>query len=140
MDLATLVHQYYDVFMARFGETLLPDQRKALDASLRCRTPASGELYVQCPDCHHGQWRPLSCGNRHCPRCQNHLTSLWIDKQREKLLPVPYFMVTFTLPYQLRSLAYRLTRRMSTHSCSVALPKSCAHLLAMKNPWAPKSA
>jgi hypothetical protein len=34
------------------------------------------------------------------------LTSLWIDKQREKLLPVPYFMATFTLPYQLRSLAY----------------------------------
>ena len=107
MDLATLVHQYYDVFMARFGKTILPDQRKALDAILRCRTPASGELYVQCPNCQQGQWRPLSCGNRHCPRCQNHLTSLWIDKQREKLLPVPYFMVTFTLPYQLRSLAYR---------------------------------
>ena len=107
MDLATLVHQYHDAFMARFGKTLLPDQRKALDAILRCRTPAAGELYVQCPDCQHGQWRPLSCGNRHCPRCQNHLTSLWIDKQREKLLPVPYFMVTFTLPYQLRSLAYR---------------------------------
>jgi hypothetical protein len=106
MDLATLVHQYYDAFMARFGKTLLPDQSKALDAILRCRTPAAGELYVQCPDCHHGQWRPLSCGNRHCPRCQNHLTSLWIDKQREKLLPVPYFMATFTLPYQLRSLAY----------------------------------
>nr|WP_320012449.1 transposase zinc-binding domain-containing protein [uncultured Desulfobulbus sp.] len=50
MDLATLVHQYYDVFMARFGKTILPDQRKALDAILRCRTPASGELYVQCPD------------------------------------------------------------------------------------------
>jgi hypothetical protein len=49
MDLATLVHQYHDAFIARFGETLLPDQRKALDAILRCRTPAAGELYVQCP-------------------------------------------------------------------------------------------
>jgi hypothetical protein len=106
MNLASLVHQYYDTFMARYGDTLLPDQRKALDAILRCRTPAAGELYAQCPDCHHGQWRPLSCGNRHCPQCQNHLTSLWIDKQQEKLLPVSYFMVTFTLPYQLRPLAY----------------------------------
>jgi hypothetical protein len=106
MDLATIAHQYHDAFMARYGRTLLPDQRKALAAILRCRTPAAGELYAQCPHCHHGQWRPLSCGNRHCPRCQNHLTSLWIDKQREKLLPVPYFMVTFTVPRQLRSLAY----------------------------------
>lgn len=106
MDLASLVHQYYDAFMARFGETLLPEQRKALKAILRCRTPATGELHAQCPDCHHAQWRPLSCGNRHCPRCQHHLTSLWIDRQREKLLPVPYFMVSFTLPCQLRSLAY----------------------------------
>ena len=58
MDLATLVHQYHDAFMARFGKTLLPDQRKALDAILRCRTPAAGELYVQCPDCQHGQMAP----------------------------------------------------------------------------------
>ena len=106
MDLAPLVHQYYDTFMARFGHTVLPEQRKALDAILRCRTPGAGELYVQCPDCSHGEWRPLSCGNRHCPCCQNHQTTLWIDRQTEKLLPVPYFMVTFTLPFQLRSLAY----------------------------------
>jgi hypothetical protein len=48
----------------------------------------------------------LSCGNRHCPKCQNHQSSLWIDKQQEKLLPVPYFMATFTLPFELRQLAW----------------------------------
>ena len=45
MDLASLVHQYYDAFMERFGETLLPEQRKALVAILRCQTPAAGELH-----------------------------------------------------------------------------------------------
>ncbi|MBM9616954.1 hypothetical protein JWJ90_22090 [Desulfobulbus rhabdoformis] len=43
MDLANFVHQHYDAFMVRFGKILLPDQRKALDAILRGRTPASWE-------------------------------------------------------------------------------------------------
>ncbi|MBM9616955.1 transposase zinc-binding domain-containing protein [Desulfobulbus rhabdoformis] len=84
---------------------------------------------MQCPDCQHGQGRPLSCGNRHCPRCQNHLTSLWIDKQQEKLLPVPSFMVTFTLPYQLRSLAYRHQKDVYSlmFGCAADVLRSFAH-------------
>ncbi|MDP3478348.1 MAG: transposase, partial [Desulfoprunum sp.] len=60
----------------------------------------------QCPACDHAEWRPISCGNRHCPKCQNHNTSQWLDKQQKKLLPVPYFMATFTLPRELRPLAW----------------------------------
>jgi hypothetical protein len=77
-----------------------------MNAILGCRTPDSGELYVQCPDCSHAEWRPLSCGHRSCPQCQNHEASKWIDRQQAKLLPVLYFMVTFTLPYELRSLTW----------------------------------
>ncbi len=106
MELAPIVLQYYDAFMTKYTDTVLPGHKKALNAILRCRTPESGELYVQCPDCEHSEWRPLSCGNRHCPRCQNHLASLWIDKQQKKLLPVPYFMATFTLPVELRHWAW----------------------------------
>jgi len=91
--------------MSRYGDTALPNHLKALNAIRRCRTPASGELYVQCPACDHSQWRPLSCGNRHCPKWQNHTTSRWIDTQLTKLLPVTYFMATFTLPRELHSLA-----------------------------------
>ena len=32
-------------------------------------------------------------------------TTQWIEKQQRKLLPVEYFLVTFTLPSELRSLA-----------------------------------
>lgn len=106
MNMAILVQQYYDSYMARYGNTVLPGQVKALKSIIQCRTPQSGELYVKCPGCSHGEWRPLSCGNRHCPRCLNHQTSSWLDRQHEKLMPVPYFMVTFTLPYELRYLAY----------------------------------
>ncbi len=106
MELATIVTQYYDAFLAKCGNSLLPSHQKTLQAICGCRTPASGEVYIRCPDCAHAEWRPLSCGKRNCPKCQNHQTSRWIDKQQEKLLPVPYFMATFTLPYELRALAW----------------------------------
>ena len=106
MEMASIVNQYYDPFITKYGDTALPGHQKALHAIVRCRTPDSGVLYIQCPDCDYSEWRPISCGNRSCPKCQNHTASQWIDKQQDKLLPVPYFMATFTLPYELRSLAW----------------------------------
>lgn len=106
MEIASIINQYYDAFIAKHGGTALPSQLKALNTIRRCRTPDSGELYVSCNDCHHAEWKPLSCGHRSCPTCQNHESSRWIDRQQGKLLPIPYFMVTFTLPYELRSLTY----------------------------------
>jgi len=108
MELAAIIDQYYDTFIDKYAQTVLPGHLKAMNAICRCRTPDSGELFVQCinPKCKHGQWRPLSCGHRSCPKCQNHEASLWIDRQQSKLLPVPYFMATFTLPYELRPLTW----------------------------------
>ena len=106
MELTSIINQYYDAFITRYGDTVLPGHLKAIQAIRSCRTPDSGELYVHCPSCGHGQWRPLSCGHRSCPQCQNHEVNQWIDRQQAKLLPVPYFMVTFTLPRELRSLAW----------------------------------
>ena len=110
MELAYIIDQYSDRFMEKYGRTALPGHLKALRAMRRCRTPASGEFYVQCPGCQHGQWKPLSCGNRNCPKCQNHEASQWIDRQQDKLLPVIYFMATFTLPFELRPLAWNHQR------------------------------
>ncbi len=106
MEMASIVNQYYDAFLSKYGDAALPGHLKALDAILRCRTPYSGELFVKCLDCNHAEWRPLSCGHRNCPQCQNYEASRWIDRQVGKLLPVPYFMATFTLPYELRPLAW----------------------------------
>ena len=104
MELASIINQYYDAFMIKYADTALHGHLKAMNAIRSCRTPDSGELYVYCPDCKHAEWRPLSCGHRSCPKCQNHEASQWIDRQQAKLLPVQYFLATFTLPYQLRSL------------------------------------
>ena len=106
MEMASIINQYYDAFMLKYAGTVLPGHLKAMNAICSCRTPDSGELYVQCPHCYHAEWRPLSCGHRSCPKCQNHEASQWIDRQQGKLLPVPYFLATFTLPYELRSLTW----------------------------------
>jgi hypothetical protein len=106
MKLSSIIDQYRDPFMAKYGSTVLPGQLKAMNAICNCRTPASGELYVGCPECNHAEWKPLSCGHRSCPQCQNHEASQWIDRQQEKILPVAYFLITFTLPRELRSLTF----------------------------------
>lgn len=110
MELSSIINQYYNSFMARYGETALPSHLKAINAIRSCRNSNLGALYVTCPDCNHSEWKPLSCGHRNCPQCQNHEASQWIDRQQGKLLPVLYFMVTFTLPYELRALTYHNQR------------------------------
>jgi len=47
MELASIVDQYSDGFMEKYGRTILPGMLSALRAIRRCRTPASGEFYVQ---------------------------------------------------------------------------------------------
>jgi hypothetical protein len=106
MKLAAVIHQYRDALEAKYGSQLLPGHLRAIDAIRRCRTHDAGELFVQCCNCDHSTWRPRSCGHRSCPQCQNHEASVWLDRQQEKLLPVNYFLVTFTLPFELRLLAW----------------------------------
>jgi len=107
MELAHLVHQYLPACKAKYTNRLLPGHFKAIAALLRCRTPDAGQIQLRCTDCTERLQYPRSCGHRSCPRCQNHEASLWLDRQRAKLLPVEYFMVTFTLPYELRAPARR---------------------------------
>ncbi len=105
MELKSIISQYQSSFLKQYGTHLSANQRQAIHALHRCRTPDSGELYVQCTHCDEAHWHPMSCGHRSCPGCQNYEASRWLERQQAKLLPVEYFMVTFTLPYQLRALA-----------------------------------
>ncbi len=129
MDMVSLIDQYMAPYLATYSDKILPSHLKALHAIKRCRTPQSGELYIKCPDCDHAEWRPLSCGNRHCPKCQNHASSNWIDKQQNKLLPVTYFMVTFTVPYEMRPLVYQHQKDAYKilFDCAISTLKSFGH-------------
>ncbi len=112
MELSSIVNQYNDSYFSKYKTKVLPSHKKALKSIQICRTPEAGLLYVRCSECNHRDVKPVSCGHRSCPKCQNHETSRWIDRQIKKLLPVPYFIVTFTLPYEMRSLAYNNQRKI----------------------------
>lgn len=95
---------------ATHGAHLTGAHRRALDALVACRTDACGTSDFACPQCAHSVQHPRSCAHRSCPVCQHHLGVAWLKRQHAKLLPVSYFMVTFTLPAALRPLACRNPR------------------------------
>jgi len=99
-----ILRQFEAALKNRYADRLSFGMFQATQTLLRCRT---GAVKLHCPDCDGTLFQPRSCGHRSCPQCQNHETSQWLDRQFAKLLPVEYFMVTFTLPYELRSLAWR---------------------------------
>ena len=103
MNLASILEQYLPALQKRYGCRLTDDQRQALHAIERCRTEDSGEMTWQCLACDQSQTLYYPCGHRSCPQCQHHTASVWIERQQAKLLPVDYFMVTFTLPKALRN-------------------------------------
>jgi hypothetical protein len=70
---------------------------------LKCRTPALGGSLHLCPDCGHQHFSYHSCNDRHCPQCGAQDADQWLESHRTLLLPVPYFLVTFTVPEALRA-------------------------------------
>ena len=103
--LAQVVTQGQAALLKSYGDRLRPHHHQALRAITGCRSGPMGELHLACSGCEHQEWQPRSCGHRSCPQCQYHTTQQWLDRQRAKLLPVDYFMVSFTLPAELRSVA-----------------------------------
>ena len=108
--LSHLISEFADALRVRFAPRLLPGHERALTAMQQCRTEHSPVLVVRCAACGQVETLPHSCGHRNCPHCQHHEGQQWLERQRAKLLPVDYFMVTFTLPRQLRPLAWQHQR------------------------------
>lgn len=104
--LSDLIGEYQQDLLASHGHELLPSHHKALSAMALCRTSGSLLMMAECEQCQHKAFFPHSCGHRHCPHCQHFDCQQWLERQRAKLLPVDYFMITFTLPAQLRPMAW----------------------------------
>ena len=121
MNLAALVETGAPALLERHGHHLTQNQRQALQAIQDCRSGALGSGLWQCHDCQHTWQQHRSCGHRACPRCQHHHASDWVSRQTAKLLPAPYFMLTFTLPAGLRPIAYAQPRCMYNLLFEVAM-------------------
>jgi hypothetical protein len=102
---AEVVRRYGGTYLERFGATMPAAHKKVLRAITTCRTGELGMVLYRCQCCGQIQAMGRSCGDRHCPACQRGKAEAWLEKQTDRLLPCPYFLITFTLPAALRDLA-----------------------------------
>jgi len=105
VGLGEIFRQHGAAYRQKYNKHMLSSHHQAMRAIERCRTEALGGHVYQCPDCGEVQYRYHSCRNRHCPQCQQGAAQQWLEKQKDLLLPTPYFMLTFTLPEGLRRIA-----------------------------------
>jgi hypothetical protein len=88
------------------------DQLKVMSAIERCRTAALGGHVARCENsaCGHTVIGYNSCRNRHCPKCQGSAAREWLADREAELLPIGYFHVVYTLPSELRDVAFQNKR------------------------------
>jgi len=114
VTIGDIFRRYGPAYRAQFGDQLSTEQVQAMHAIEQCRTEALGGHVYTCEACAITRYSYHSCRNRHCPRCQHDATQTWLAQQQTLLLPVPYFLVTFTLPAGLRAVARRQPRTLYT--------------------------
>jgi hypothetical protein len=103
---------YGPEYIELYGKDMPSGHQKTIQAIIQCRTQIYGMTLYQCPDC--GQIHHVfrSCGNRHCPQCQHHKTRQWLEKQLDRQVPCPHFLITFTVPQELRHFSGKSHRHL----------------------------
>jgi hypothetical protein len=90
----------------RARPSLTPVQWRAIRAITQCRTPALGGHHYACGPCGEEVFAFHSCNHKACPQCGREATREWVGRELAKRVNAPYFMVTFTLPSELRGLFF----------------------------------
>jgi hypothetical protein len=112
VTLGDIFRRYGPQYRAHFGHRMSPDQYQVMRAIEQCRTEALGGHVYTCPACATTRYSYHSCRNRHCPTCQKDAAQTWLVEQQALLLPVPYFLITFTLPAGLRAVVRQHARTL----------------------------
>jgi len=107
LALASILTAHWPRFAASHRHLLTRAHYRAVEAVMSCRTPALGAQVYRCGDCAKVHFAYHSCNHRACLKCGGQAQAEWTAAQEVKLLPVSYFMLTFTLPEHLRRFAYQ---------------------------------
>ena len=99
---ADVMRRHGTAYLERFGATMPAEHKKVLRTIVACRTGQLGTVLYRCASCGRQHVMGRSCGNRHCPTCQQDKIKAWLETQTDRLLPCPYFLLTFTVPAALR--------------------------------------
>ncbi|MFO7622105.1 MAG: transposase zinc-binding domain-containing protein [Bacteroidales bacterium] len=101
-DIQLIFKEYGPQYKDLFKEHMPKNHIKTIDAIISCRTAASGVVVYDCTGCGQVHVTYRSCGNHYCNICQGHKTRQWLENRLDRQLPGHHFMITFTIPEQLR--------------------------------------
>lgn len=105
VTMADILTTFGQSYIHKYHEDILPSHKRVIYDVINCRTEVLGAHVYKCRDHDHLELRFHSCYNRHCPRCQNEQATQWLANEQKRLINTPYFLLTFTMPKQLRRFA-----------------------------------
>ena len=126
--LAEIIKLNYEEYIETFNDSITLPQRKVLNSIMNCRKGKYGVSVFECEKCGEMHFTMNCCGDRHCPACQNYKNEKWLKKQMESLLPCNYFLITITIPAELRETA--LIYPEEVYSAMFTASKDALHKLA----------
>lgn len=110
LTVADVFREHWDAY--RRKHRVSPQQAKVVGSIMACRTPALGGRIDQCNECGALVFRYNSCRDRHCNQCQKYERAKWVEQQKVRQLPIPYFHIVFTTDHGLNSLFRQNKRAM----------------------------
>jgi hypothetical protein len=126
-EVADVLRTFGEAYRGRY--VLTPTQGRALDDLLACRTERLGGHLDVCDRCGVAVPSFNSCRNRHCPKCQSLRQARWVLERMQRILPVPYFHVVFTVPHEVE--LHRLARRNQERFYALLFAAASRTLLAL---------
>ena len=105
-------------------------QLRAIRAITQCRTKALGGRLFACTQCGGAHFAWHSCNHKACPECGGQTTRRWVDRELAKRVDAPHFLVTFTLPAELRGCFYGPLARKAFNLFFAAVSGALAEKLA----------
>lgn len=91
-ELAAIFREYGAEYRAKYGQAMPASHLKAMSDIEHCRTEVFGGHLYRCKQCQERVYSYHSCGNRHCPKCQQQAGQQWLQQQQGLLLPTLYFI------------------------------------------------
>lgn len=149
LELAEVLRRFGGVYRDRYGARMPPSHLRAMDDIEACRTAALGGHLWRCEadGCPGERYVYHSCRNRSCPTCHREQTARWLAALRRRLPTSGYFLLTLTLPSELRRLAKAHQRAVlgaMARTAAAALLKlardpaflgACPGILAVIHTW-----
>jgi hypothetical protein len=127
---AEILRAHWPSYVARATGPIPARHWRAVEAVLSCRTSRRGGHVQHCARCRRDHYFFHSCNHRSCPGCGGRGQAEWAAQQEARLLPVPYYLITVTVPDPLRQLLGSYPRELYPlffAESAAALKELCAN-------------